>query len=95
VFIDIFDKVYAPPIMTIGMVGVVDPCSGSMVMAKALASTPGGNGGLTYSRWRSDRDDHRFCGKRIRANALLGTHFAGGSGPDAVCGQECRGRRGL
>lgn len=37
---------YSPaPIITIGMVGVADPCSGSTVIAKALASAPVGNGG--------------------------------------------------
>ena len=34
------------PIITIGIVGVVLPCSGSIVTAKALASTLTGNGGL-------------------------------------------------
>src|SRR5215469_3610845 len=34
------------PIITIGMVGVVLPCSGSIVIAKALASTSIGSGGF-------------------------------------------------
>ena len=41
-------KPYSPaPSITIGMVGVVDPASGSTVMANALASAPAGSGGLT------------------------------------------------
>src|SRR5438477_2812244 len=47
-FLETEQRCYPPePIITIGMVGVVEPCSGSMVMAKALASTPAGSGGLT------------------------------------------------
>ena len=39
---------YSPaPTITIGMVGVEEPASGSTVMAKALASVPAGSGGLT------------------------------------------------
>jgi len=39
---------YSPaPDMKIGIVGVVDPCSGSTVIAKALASAPAGSGGST------------------------------------------------
>ena len=39
---------YSPaPVITIGIVGVTDPASGSMVIANAFASTPGGSGGLT------------------------------------------------
>jgi len=38
---------YSPaPIITIGIVGVDDPCSGSTVIANAFASTPAGKGGL-------------------------------------------------
>src|SRR5438552_12093773 len=38
---------YSPaPIITIGIVGVDDPCSGSTVIANAFASTPAGSGGL-------------------------------------------------
>jgi hypothetical protein len=37
---------YTPaPIMTIGIVGVDDPLSGSTVIAKVFASTPAGSGG--------------------------------------------------
>src|SRR4051812_9869211 len=41
------ERRYSPaPTITIGMVGVDDPCSGSMVMANAFGSTPTGSGGL-------------------------------------------------
>jgi hypothetical protein len=35
------------PVISIGLVGVADPPSFSTVMANALASVPGGRGGLT------------------------------------------------
>lgn len=38
---------YPPaPIIKIGIVGVADPCSGSIVTANAFASRPIGNGGF-------------------------------------------------
>ena len=42
---------YSPaPVITIGIVGVADPCSGSTVIANALASTPAGKGGCGLAR---------------------------------------------